>query len=249
MNWRFASNMSARSGSTRTFLLIALGIVVVLFGCAPMDMQPSEKEPRWLTDGRASRGNLKVISEAIYNYHLEHGRLPPAYTVDKEGKPLHSWRVLLLPLLGEQELYDQFDLKQPWSSEANRTLISQMPDVYTAPYFQSSRKEGKTPYLAVVDEQVGHTSMLPKKSRSFQEISDGTKNSAVVVEDPGHLAVWTQPDDWDPLELLTLSSIDENEIHGVNVLTADGAISVVNESKIERLVGLIYCDDGRVPSE
>src|SRR5262245_30030320 len=43
--------------------------------------------------------NLHNIAIALRNYESVYHCLPPAYTVDAEGKPLHSWRTLLLPFL------------------------------------------------------------------------------------------------------------------------------------------------------
>ena len=53
--------------------------------------------------------NLKLIGLALHNYHDMHPSFPPVYIADKNGKPLHSWRVLLLPLVGENDLFASFD--------------------------------------------------------------------------------------------------------------------------------------------
>ena len=77
--------------------------------------------------------NLKQIGLALHNYHTKHDTFPPAYSRGKDGKPLLSWRVLVLPFLGEQALYDQFHLDEAWDSPHNRTLISKMPAAYSVP--------------------------------------------------------------------------------------------------------------------
>ena len=46
--------------------------------------------------------NLKQIALALHNYEQAYKALPPAYTVDAEGRPLHSWRTLILPYLEEE---------------------------------------------------------------------------------------------------------------------------------------------------
>ncbi len=46
--------------------------------------------------------NLERILAAMQAYHQKHGHLPPAYSQDQDGQPLHSWRVLLLPYLGPE---------------------------------------------------------------------------------------------------------------------------------------------------
>ena len=57
------------------------------------------------------------------NYEAQHGCFPPAYSVDKDGRPLHSWRVLLLPYLDEEELYKQLRLDEPWDSPHNKAVF------------------------------------------------------------------------------------------------------------------------------
>lgn len=58
----------------------------------------------------------------MHEYQHKHGRLPPAVVHGPEGKPLHSWRVLLLPFIGQEALYKQFKLEEPWDSPHNLSL-------------------------------------------------------------------------------------------------------------------------------
>jgi len=69
------------------------------------------------------RNKMEQIGIALQKYHDEHGSFPPAYTVDTEGNPLHSWRTLILPYFGKskwKEIYDQIRFDEPWNSEHNR---------------------------------------------------------------------------------------------------------------------------------
>ena len=80
--------------------------------------------------------NEKHIALAIHNYISStrpKAMFPPAYTTSKDGKPLLSWRVLILPYLEQEALYKQFHLDEPWDSPHNRTLIARMPTVYRCP--------------------------------------------------------------------------------------------------------------------
>lgn len=43
--------------------------------------------------------NLKQIALALHAYHDRYGCLPPAVVRDPQGRPMHSWRVLLLPFI------------------------------------------------------------------------------------------------------------------------------------------------------
>ena len=79
--------------------------------------------------------NLQMIQFAMKLYADDHeGRLPPAYTVDRDGKPLHSWRTLLLPYFSADKtlkfLYEKIRLDEPWDSEWNRQFHETLPPVY-----------------------------------------------------------------------------------------------------------------------
>ncbi|MBR5243975.1 MAG: DUF1559 domain-containing protein, partial [Thermoguttaceae bacterium] len=67
---------------------------------------------------------LKMIAVAMRAYCDENGVLPPAYTVDEAGRPLHSWRVLILPYLENSTLYREIRLDEPWDSEWNSRFHS-----------------------------------------------------------------------------------------------------------------------------
>lgn len=84
----------------------------------------------------------------------------PTYTVDASGKPLHSWRVLLLPYLGEESLYQRIRLDEPWDSDYNRQFWDLMPEVYACP---SCGEKSKTPYCMIVG---------PNASRPAQSVGD-----------------------------------------------------------------------------
>src|SRR5262245_58943586 len=54
--------------------------------------------------------NLHNITLALKHYENDHHAFPPAYTTDANGKPLHSWRTLILPYMDAQGLFDSIDL-------------------------------------------------------------------------------------------------------------------------------------------
>lgn len=141
-----------------------------------------------------SKNNLKMIGLAMHNYHDTHGRFPPAFSTDKDGKPLLSWRVLILPFVEQDVLYRKFKLDEPWDSDHNRKLIAEMPELYHAP--GSKSEAGKTNYLTVRQK----TSAFPGADKMrLADIVDGTSNTIMVLEASDAAAVtWTKPDDFVP---------------------------------------------------
>jgi hypothetical protein len=107
----------------------------------PVVEEPQPQDAAKLAHDMArSRLNLKKLALAMHNYADTHqGHLPPAAAVGKNGKALLSWRVELLPYLGEQDLYNRFKRDEPWDSAHNRKLLSKMPAVYAPPGVKTQR--------------------------------------------------------------------------------------------------------------
>jgi hypothetical protein len=138
-----------------------------------------------------SSNNLKQLALAMHNYHDANKGFPAQASLDKQGKPLLSWRVHLLPYLAEEELYKEFHLDEPWDSEHNKKLIARMPPVFTSPGLKA--EAGKTTYLAPVGPD---TLFAGPKGLKISEITDGTANTIMLVEAADDRAViWTKPDD------------------------------------------------------
>lgn len=74
--------------------------------------------------------NLATTAQALRRFDARRGRLPDAALCSNDGKPLLSWRVQILPFLGEEELYKEFHMDEPWDSPANRRLARRMPAVF-----------------------------------------------------------------------------------------------------------------------
>ena len=72
---------------------------------------------------------LMILAELWIAYYAENKKIP-ADIQDAEGKPLLSWRVALLPLIGLEDLYKKFKLDEPWDSETNKELLNMMPFVF-----------------------------------------------------------------------------------------------------------------------
>ncbi len=135
--------------------------------------------------------NLKEISRALHNYHSAHGRLPPAFLADASGKPMHSWRVLLLPYLDEQPLYDRYDLAEPWDGPNNRELADEILSVYRCP---ENDKAPTTNYLAVV----GPGSVWaegPSSDDDPDEVDSSEGFTLMVVEVADSGVHWMEPRD------------------------------------------------------
>jgi beta-lactamase regulating signal transducer with metallopeptidase domain/multidrug efflux pump subunit AcrA (membrane-fusion protein) len=137
-----------------------------------------------------TNNNLKNLALALLNYNDSHKVLPAHANYDPTGKPLLSWRVLILPQLGEEAFYKEFHLNEPWDSEHNRKLIARMPKVFKNPKLNQA---DMTNYLAVVGKECvfnGSPKGLP-----IAAIADGTAHTIALVE-ANESVPWTKPQDW-----------------------------------------------------
>jgi hypothetical protein len=175
--------------------------------------------------------NEKQIGIALHSYHNEHGALPPLYTVDEEGKPLHSWRVLILPYIEQQELYRQIRKDEPWDSEHNRQFHTADIMIYRCPSVPRNNPAG-TPTKTCTYSAVGGLSFIPAKEPGsvlglkFGDFINGIRDTAAIVE-------VKEPFCWmDPTADISLNdpdSVDKvgsNHSEAVNVLCLDASIRV-----------------------
>jgi RNA polymerase sigma factor (sigma-70 family) len=138
-----------------------------------------------------TRNNLRQIGIALQNYASAYGQLPAPAIYDKNGKPLLSWRVALLPFIDQDNLYKQFKLDEPWNSEHNKPLSDHLIKVY-APPDGEDREKPVTYYQAIVGQGAAWE---PRKPMRFPaSFIDGTSNTILVVEAATPVP-WAKPED------------------------------------------------------
>ena len=160
----------------------------------------------WARTGRrvACSNNLKDIALALHDYHRANGCFPPAYIADKTGKPMHSWRVLILPYLDRNDLYKAYDFTEPWDGPKNKRLLAKCPQIYLCPSDPPASISVRTPtsYVAVVGPRAAWEGEKPRKLGDFP---GETSNTIMLVEVADPHIPWTEPRD---LSLDTLGVTD-----------------------------------------
>jgi Protein of unknown function (DUF1559) len=168
--------------------------------------------------------NLKQIALALHNYHERFGSFPPAYIPDASGRPMHSWRVLILPFLEEEPLYDKYDFREPWNGPNNIKLLNSMPHIFACPS-RPSNPANLTSYVAIT----GPSTMFPgATSVKFTDVTDGVSQTVMVVETANISIPWSAPVD---LDIRTMSlqindpknpAISSKHPGGANIVCGDG---------------------------
>jgi hypothetical protein len=186
------------------------------------DLAQALAKARVASDRIRSHNNLKQIALALHNYHDAYGHFPPATVKSKDGKPLYSWRVLLLPYMDESALYRKFKTDEPWDSPNNMPLVQLMPKVFAAP----GKKEA-VPFATHYQVIVGEGAVFePDRTTNLAQIVDGLSRTVMVAEAAAAVP-WSKPEDvdFDPRgPLPKLGGIFKDGFH---VAAADASIHFV----------------------
>jgi hypothetical protein len=182
----------------------------------PQGAPTPKKPPTEMAAGRffaaerkVAMQRLQTLHAAAMKFHDANGHLPAGVITSKEAVGL-SWRVQLLPYLGEETLYKDFKLTEPWDSEHNKKLLERMPAVYQSPrggtaagytYLSTTRGPQGVVYAPVL--QTGQKPPpftrepgQPAPGRKLTDLQDGAAITILYTETTFPVA-WTKPDDVD----------------------------------------------------
>ena len=216
--------------------LVLVAVFLVAIAIALWVTRPKVSRVQNANEKMGSSNNLKQIGLAFQNFDAKYGALPLGAICDSEGKPLLSWRVALLPFLDEQELYDQFQLDQPWDSPANRPLMDRMPKVYANPKLPPDANRGKTCYKTFVGTNTvfQHLPHTPNEPGESEQLSQWTMQSLygsqrglsnlVFVFEAGEPVAWTKPDDFRYSEEGPLPDLTPLFKNSIFALMGDGSV-------------------------
>jgi hypothetical protein len=193
---------------------------------------------------------LRAIGLAMCSYENGQKAFPPPYSVDKNGKPLHSWRVLILPYLDEYRLVQQIRLDEPWDSDYNKQFHKQMPAVYYNTAYPGSDKKGETNFCMVVGaDTFGQANGKGLKS---SDIKDGTSRTIMLAERQTPVC-WMAPVDIEQQKAYLGINRDPAGIGGKTrggffATFADGSVRFIKQdTPLEKLKAFLTINGGEVP--
>jgi len=190
----------------------------------------------------SSMNKVKNIATALLAYHKDKGKFPPAATLSKEGKPLLSWRVQILPYLGHNFLYKQFRQNEPWDSEHNKKFIRRIP-----PSFRESQEnfdKGTTPFQA----PVGIATLFTPGgtgTNSIQIINELSNTIMLVKVPEDKTAIWTKPEDWEIDISLPAKDLLKGFSNAIVFACADGEVKAIPLKEAEEKIKSMLVIEGK----
>jgi hypothetical protein len=189
----------------------------------------------WRESQEERKDQLKVLGLAMMTYHDAYGHFPPAVlhdpTLGDRAKP-YSWRVAILPIIGEYQLYSQYRRDEPWDSPANRELVARMPAVFALPGSASAAK-GLTHYQVLVGP--GTAFERADIRVRLGDFPRGAAQTILAVEaaDP---VPWTKPEDLPYTPDGPLPKVGGLWGKGFYALFADGTVRWIDAEEQETML-------------
>jgi RNA polymerase sigma factor (sigma-70 family) len=186
----------------------------------PDDVPPAAAAPMNPAAEQQLRNNLKQVGLAMANYQEAHGRFPAPAIQGKDGRPLLSWRVAILPYLEEYGLYQSFKLDEPWDSPHNKPLLARMPYLYarSRPMGQAA---GNLTHLRVF---VGEgTPFEGGRGPRWEDFPDG-RDQTILVAEADEAVPWTKPDELPYAPDKPLPALGGDPRGSFVILMADGSV-------------------------
>ena len=187
--------------------------LVALAATHPTAGRPVPVDPEGVLEGEdrpearaRTIDNLKILGIALLNFAARNGgyfppaigergepvfggRLPAA-AICKDGKPLLSWRVAILPYLDQRALYERFHLDEPWDGPHNVALLKEIPPQYAA-----VAPDGRAPHSTYYQVFVGSGTLFDRpEGTGLADVADGLHSTLMVVE-AAEPVPWTKPED------------------------------------------------------
>jgi hypothetical protein len=133
--------------------------------------------------------DIHWLAFSIHLYESANGHLPPAALRSPDGKPLLSWRVLLLPYTDQNRLYERFKLDEPWDSPRNRELIQLMPRFY-----KPRGNRPSPPYTTFTQVIRGPGTPFERPGLRLEDFKSSAAYTFLLVES-AEPVIWSKPDD------------------------------------------------------
>jgi hypothetical protein len=144
-----------------------------------------------------------------------------------DGRPWHSWRVLILKNAPRphSELYRAYRFDEPWDGPHNARLAGRIGDFYRRRGVDPDGSD-RTSFVAVVGPE---TAWPGSSTRSKADIRDGLRRTIMIVETADANIPWMKPEDL-PFDRMSFRVNDDtgrgpgSRVSGARALLATGHV-------------------------
>ena len=176
-------------------ILIRLVISIVILAIVGFSiggyLMPSIRQAAAYRNRNACLQNMQQIVGALNSYAAKYGTFPPPVVVDAAGKPLYSWRVLILPELGYQTLYESIDKSDVWNSATNSRVVQMMPAVFASPGSVDAFVLKESNYVLVTGPGTVFPASGPMPKSAIRDKLDQT----ILLVETTNASSWMEPGD------------------------------------------------------
>ncbi len=186
---------------------------------------------------------LKNLALAAHDYHSAFEYIPLAI-YDQNKKPLLSWRVALLPYFGQERLYAEFRLNEPWDSPHNSTLLPRMPGLLASGGWPADdiARTGMTRFKVFVGEGAPFARGR-RMTLGVLAVCDGSSNTMFIAE-AGDPVPWTKPEDFTYDPNGPLPNLDSHHEEGFYFAAFDGSVHLLKKGAPEAVIRSLITYDG-----
>ena len=219
------------------FILLGLFLIVMI---VPLFMVPPLIEGRRGPRVPGCCYELKQIGMCLCCYRDHHGTGPLFSSGDDEGNPTPSWRVLLLPFMEKDDLFNEYDSSSPWDSDENLPLLDKIPEVFFCAV-DDQRRAGDTNLVAVLGPG---TAWSQREGIDLAALKRTAATTAIILEIQNSGIGWTENRDITLAELKQLirdrGRFPTPHKNGFNVLFADGSVYGIKASIPEETLAELF---------
>jgi len=268
---RFAqrSRSFAMRHRATAFTLVELLAVIAIIGVLLALLLPALQSSREASRRTACQNNLHQIGLAMQGYHASRRAFPPGgievrANPSETAKRQLAWCAFILPQLGEQSIYAQLDLSQPFDSSANAAGAATVLTVFVCPDTRRAvnvlQGRGACNYGGMFGERITSPNKPPKGAMIYdvalvlKDISDGASRTILIAEDRDF------PDDqwinalnvFDQAFAINAAPAIENDMGsyhpgGAHALFADSSVHFLRDGLAVRILAALCTRAGNEP--